>query len=74
MSEPFSMEDADREVARILSLSDEEILAETIAAGLDPHEEAEKCRAIFRRAVERVRVNSPPSIPSAPQPPEPCQD
>lgn len=63
MSEPFNIEDADREVARVLSLSDEEILAETVAAGLDPHEEAEKCRAIFRRAMERMRVNSPPSTP-----------
>jgi len=49
-----AIKDADREVARILSISDDEILAETIAAGLDLHEVAEKCRAIFRRALERI--------------------
>ena len=40
----IALREADTEVDRIMALSDEEIVAETIAAGLDPHEEAEKCR------------------------------
>lgn len=54
MNARLQIDAADREVARIMALSDDEITAETIAAGLDPHEEAEKCRAVLRRAMDRI--------------------
>ena len=48
--------EADREVARIMEMSDAELVAELVAEGLDPSAEAEQCREILRRAEERVRA------------------
>jgi hypothetical protein len=44
----------DPELERILAMSDDEILAEVIAAGDDPEEIARECRAIFERALAQV--------------------
>ena len=41
----------DDEIERLLTISDEELLAEVIAAGDDPEEIARECRAIFERAL-----------------------
>lgn len=46
--------EADREVARIMAMSDAELVAELEAEGLDPSAEAERCREILRRAEERI--------------------
>lgn len=47
----LQLEIADLEVARIMAMSDAEVIAETIAQGLDLAVVAEECRAAFRRAI-----------------------
>lgn len=46
-------------VEDILSLSDEEIIAEVIADGEDPKEIASRMRALFEKAIERNRTAAP---------------
>jgi hypothetical protein len=63
--DPMTLQDADREVARIMALSDTEVIAEAVAAGIDPHEEAEKCRRLFMDIKSRAdkRWNGIPDNP-----------
>lgn len=47
-------EQADAEVQRILSLTDEEVLAEARLQGIDPEAEAAKCRRMIAAAIART--------------------
>ena len=51
MSKPPTEEEIDREVARIMALSDEEVIAEMKAQGLDIWIEAAKCKSVFELAM-----------------------
>lgn len=48
------MAEADREIERILAMSEAEILADCLERGEDPSEIAAHGRAIMQRAVDRV--------------------
>lgn len=48
----------DQEVERLMTISDEELLAEAIAAGDDPEEIAREMRKLFEDAVAQVAARS----------------
>ena len=48
-TDPDPYGEIDAEVERILNMSDEEIIAETIREGLDPQQVADDMRAIFEK-------------------------
>lgn len=54
-----SMIDTQREVSRILSMSDEEVLAECRAQGIDPEEEAERMRLRIEVLVSLSKILRP---------------
>lgn len=51
----MTIKDVDAELERIMALSEADLVDEIIALGLDPHEEAEKTREAFRRAIAAVK-------------------
>ena len=57
-------QDDRREIARIMSLSDAEIVAEVTRDGETPEIVAAKCRAIFERACAIVDARLGPSVPN----------
>lgn len=44
----------DADIERIQAMSDDQILADAAARGVDVHAEAERCRTIFRRVKDKI--------------------